>query len=215
MLRVADLGCGNGVLGIVYALNNPQAELTLVDDFMAVQSARENWQAVHGQRPVEVRAGNSLAEQPPAWLDLVLCNPPFHQQQVVGDFLAWRMFTQAKAALRQGGELSIIGNRHLGYHLKLKRLYGRVEQVGGDAQVRHPARDQGLAGYQHVCRHFAAPGLADQALEQRQSELQRGRRALAGDAVAIDHHRLIDEHAAAQPVAHARIAGDAAPLSTP
>ena len=129
-LRVADLGCGNGVLGIVYAQGNPQAELTLVDEsYMAVQSARENWQAIHGQRPVEIRAGDGLAEQPPASLDLVLCNPPFHQQQVVGDFLAWRMFNQAKAALAKGGELWIVGNRHLGYHLKLKRLFGNAEQV--------------------------------------------------------------------------------------
>ena len=129
-LRVADLGCGNGVLGIVYALHNPQAHLTLVDEsYMAVQSARENWQAALGERPVDIRAGDGLAEQPADSLDVVLCNPPFHQQQVVGDFLAWRMFQQAKAALSQGGELWIVGNRHLGYHVKLKRLFGKVEQV--------------------------------------------------------------------------------------
>ncbi|MCQ4280900.1 class I SAM-dependent methyltransferase [Pseudomonas stutzeri] len=129
-LRVADLGCGNGVLGIVYALGNPQAQMTLVDEsYMAVQSARENWQAIHGDRPADIRAGDGLAEQPMDSLDLVLCNPPFHQQQVVGDFLAWRMFTQAKTALCKGGELWIVGNRHLGYHLKLKRLFGKVEQV--------------------------------------------------------------------------------------
>ena len=129
-LRVADLGCGNGVLGIVYALGNPQAQLTLVDEsYMAVQSARENWQAILGDRPADIRAGDGLAEQPMDSLDLVLCNPPVHQQQVVGDFLAWRMFTQAKTALARGGELWIVGNRHLGYHLKLKRLFGKVEQV--------------------------------------------------------------------------------------
>ncbi len=129
-LRAADLGCGNGVLGIVYALGNPQAQMTLVDEsYMAVQSARENWQAILGDRPADIRAGDGLAEQPMDSLDLVLCNPPFHQQQVVGDFLAWRMFTQAKTALVKGGELWIVGNRHLGYHLKLKRLFGKVEQV--------------------------------------------------------------------------------------
>ncbi|MGE6662872.1 methyltransferase [Pseudomonas sp. NPDC077408] len=129
-LRVADLGCGNGVLGIVYALSNPQAQMTLVDEsYMAVQSARENWLAILGERPADIRAGDGLAEQPMDSLDLVLCNPPFHQQQVVGDFLAWRMFTQAKTALAKGGELWIVGNRHLGYHLKLKRLFGKVEQV--------------------------------------------------------------------------------------
>ena len=129
-LRAADLGCGNGVLGIVYALGNPQAQMTLVDEsYMAVQSARENWQAIHGDRPADIRAGDGLAEQPMDSLDLVLCNPPFHQQQVVGDFLAWRMFTQAKTALAKGGELWIVGNRHLGYHPKLKRLFGKAEQV--------------------------------------------------------------------------------------
>ncbi|MFI8745115.1 methyltransferase [Pseudomonas sp. NPDC077186] len=129
-LRVADLGCGNGVLAIAYALGSPQAQLCLVDEsYMAVQSARDNWRAALGERPVEIRAGDGLAEQPADSLDLVLCNPPFHQQQVVGDFLAWRMFQQARAALVTGGELWIVGNRHLGYHAKLKRLFRGVEQV--------------------------------------------------------------------------------------
>ena len=128
--RVADLGCGNGVLGIVCALANPQAQLTLVDEsYMAVQSAGENWRAALGERPVTLRADDGLASQPTDSLDLILCNPPFHQQQVVGDFLAWRMFQQSRAALVTGGELWIVGNRHLGYHTSLKRLFREVEQV--------------------------------------------------------------------------------------
>jgi len=128
--RVADLGCGNGVLGIACALANPEAQLTLVDEsYMAVQSARENWRAALGERPAEIRAADGLIGQAADSLDLVLCNPPFHQQQVVGDFLAWRMFQQARTALVAGGQLWIVGNRHLGYHAKLKRLFRGVEQV--------------------------------------------------------------------------------------
>ncbi|WP_341782075.1 class I SAM-dependent methyltransferase [Ectopseudomonas mendocina] len=131
--RVADLGCGNGVLGIAYALDSPQAELTLVDEsYMAVQSAQQNWRAALGDRPVTIRADDGLAEQPADSVNLVLCNPPFHQQQVVGDFLAWRMFQQARAALVSGGELWIVGNRHLGYHAKLARLFRSVEQVAAN-----------------------------------------------------------------------------------
>lgn len=128
--RVADLGCGNGVLALACAQANPEAQFTLVDEsYMAVQSARENWTAAFGERPVTIRAADGLADQPPRSLELILCNPPFHQQQVVGDFLAWRMFQQARAALTEQGELWLVGNRHLGYHVKLKRLFRRVEQI--------------------------------------------------------------------------------------
>lgn len=130
LARVADLGCGNGVLALACALANPEAQFTLVDEsYMAVQSARENWSAAFGERPVAIRAADGLADQPPRSLELILCNPPFHQQQVVGDFLAWRMFQQARAALTEQGELWLVGNRHLGYHVKLKRLFRRVEQI--------------------------------------------------------------------------------------
>lgn len=128
--RVADMGCGNGVLAIASALANPDAQYTLVDEsYMAVQSARENWQAALGQRPAEIVAADGLAGVEKQSLDVVLCNPPFHQQQVVGDFLAWRMFQQAREALVVGGALYIVGNRHLGYHSKLARLFRGVEQV--------------------------------------------------------------------------------------
>ena len=128
--RVADLGCGNGVLAIASALANPDAEYTLVDEsYMAVQSARENWRAALGERPANFEAADGLAGVEKQSLDVVLCNPPFHQQQVVGDFLAWRMFQQAREALVVGGALYIVGNRHLGYHSKLARLFRGVEQV--------------------------------------------------------------------------------------
>ena len=128
--RVADLGCGNGILAIASALQNAEAHYTLVDEsYMAVQSAQENWHAALGQREAVIRAGDGLAGQAPDSLDVVLCNPPFHQQQVVGDFLAWRMFQQARDALVVGGALYIVGNRHLGYHTKLARLFRGVEQV--------------------------------------------------------------------------------------
>ncbi|WP_085726100.1 class I SAM-dependent methyltransferase [Pseudomonas sp. R37(2017)] len=131
--RVADLGCGNGVLAIASALQNPEAHYTLVDEsYMAVQSASENWRATLGGREVTVRAGDGLAGQAAQSLDVVLCNPPFHQQQVVGDFLAWRMFQQAREALVVGGALYIVGNRHLGYHSKLARLFRGVEQVAAN-----------------------------------------------------------------------------------
>ncbi len=133
--HVADLGCGNGVMAIVCALENPEAQLLLVDEsYMAVQSAQENWQQALGQRPVTIYAGDGLGAVQPQTLDVVLCNPPFHQQQVVGDFLARRMFQQSHRALKPGGQLWVVGNRHLGYHITLKRMFSKVEQVAANAK---------------------------------------------------------------------------------
>lgn len=133
--QVADLGCGNGVLGIACALNNPQAQLHMVDEsYMAVQSAQENWQQALSERPVTIYAGDGLGAEQTESLDIVLCNPPFHQQQVVGDFLARRMFQQSHRALKKGGQLWIVGNRHLGYHVTLKRMFREVEQIAANAK---------------------------------------------------------------------------------
>ncbi len=83
------------------------------ESYAAVASARANVQG-----PAEFLVGDGLAEAEPGSVDLVLCNPPFHEHQAVTDATAWRMFVQAKRALRPGGELRIVGNRHLGYHVE-------------------------------------------------------------------------------------------------
>ena len=133
--QVADLGCGNGVLGIVCALNNPQAQLRMIDEsYMAVQSAQENWQRALAERPITVYAGDGLGAEQAETLDIILCNPPFHQQQVVGDFLARRMFQQSHRTLKKDGQLWIVGNRHLGYHVTLKRMFRDVQQIAANAK---------------------------------------------------------------------------------
>ena len=65
-------------------------------------------------------------------IDLILCNPPFHQSNTVGDQIAWQMFKQSNKALKQGGKLWIVGNRHLSYHVKLKRLFGNCRTIASN-----------------------------------------------------------------------------------
>lgn len=132
--QVVDLGCGNGVVGTAIALANPEAEVLFVDEsYQAVASAQETHRANTGGS-AEFRVGDGLAAVPAGSVDLVLNNPPFHSHQATTDTTAWRMFSGARRALRPGGELWVIGNRHLGYHLKLRRLFGNSELVASDAK---------------------------------------------------------------------------------
>ncbi|TQJ47189.1 methyltransferase [Streptomyces sp. SLBN-115] len=131
--RVVDLGCGNGIVGTAVALANPEAEVLFTDEsFQAVASAEATYKANGVPGHAEFRVGDGLAGVADGSVDVVLNNPPFHSHQATTDATAWRMFTGARRALRPGGELWVVGNRHLGYHLKLKRLFGNSELVAGD-----------------------------------------------------------------------------------
>jgi len=133
--RIVDLGCGNGVLSIQAAKTWPQAEVLGVDEsFMAVASATINAQQNTVANNCQFQVGNCLAELADTSADLVLCNPPFHQQRVVGDHLAMAMFADAARVLDEQGELWVVGNRHLGYHAKLKRWFKQVDQQGKHAK---------------------------------------------------------------------------------
>ncbi len=131
--RVVDLGCGNGVVGTAMALADPKAEVLFVDEsFQAVASAQDTYRANDVSGHAEFRVGDGLAGVPSGSVDLVLNNPPFHSHQATTDATAWRMFTGARRTLRPGGELWVVGNRHLGHHVKLRRLFGNSEVVASD-----------------------------------------------------------------------------------
>jgi 23S rRNA (guanine1835-N2)-methyltransferase len=129
--KVIDLGCGNGVQAIVAAKKWPQCQILGVDEsYMSVASATINANDNGVGAQCEFRANDCLTDIASASADLILCNPPFHQERVMGDQIAMRMFAQSAQVLAEGGELWVVGNRHLGYHAKLKRWFRQVEQVG-------------------------------------------------------------------------------------
>ncbi|MFD1661671.1 methyltransferase [Streptomyces caeni] len=132
--RVVDLGCGNGIVGLAAALADPQAEVLFVDEsYQAVASAAATHRD-NARGAAEFLVGDGLTGVPDASVDLVLNNPPFHSHQATTDATARRMFTGARRVLRPGGELWVVGNRHLGYHVKLRHLFGRCELVASDAK---------------------------------------------------------------------------------
>ena len=131
---IVDLGCGNGVLGLMAAIRNPSAKVIFTDEsYMAVESAIDNFVNTFGEsREAEFLQTDCLHGVEEDSASLVLCNPPFHQDNAINDDVAWQMFTESKAVLVKGGELWVIGNRHLGYHAKLKHLFGNCEVVASN-----------------------------------------------------------------------------------
>lgn len=131
---IVDLGCGNGVLGLVAAIKNPAANMIFTDEsYMAVESAIDNFCAVFGEtRGAEFLQTDCLYGVTDSSVSLILCNPPFHHNNTMNDDIAWQMFTESKMALEPQGELWVIGNRHLAYHAKLKHLFGNCDVIASD-----------------------------------------------------------------------------------
>lgn len=126
---ILDLGCANGIIGISAKRVNPEAKIIFSDESaMAIESAKTNYKNNFSDT-AEFIWTNCFENQPKNSLDLVLCNPPFHQGNTIGDFIAWQMFEDALAALKPGGLLRVIGNSHLGYQVKLKKLFGNSKII--------------------------------------------------------------------------------------
>ena len=132
--NIVDLGCGNGLLGLMAAKTNPAATVHFVDEsFMAIESARENFYRAFGQeRKATFKVGDGLNDFEAASADFILCNPPFHQQNTVGDQIANSMIKDSRRVLKAGGELWLVGNRHLNYHLSLNRLFGNHNVIASN-----------------------------------------------------------------------------------
>lgn len=130
--QVIDLGCGNGVIGLQVLSKQPTANILFIDEsYMAIESAKLN---IAKNLPSELaqcqfQINDCLTSVEGGSVDVILCNPPFHQQTATTDHIAWQMFKDSHRVLKKGGELRIIGNRQLGYHIKLKRIFGNEKLI--------------------------------------------------------------------------------------
>lgn len=133
--QVIDLGCGNGVIGLTILANQPTACIQFVDEsHMAIKSAQMNIESNLPELATQCQfhLNDCLTNIESNSVDLILCNPPFHQQTATTDHIAWQMFKDSHRVLKKGGELRIIGNRQLAYHIKLKRIFGNEKLIASN-----------------------------------------------------------------------------------
>ncbi len=133
--KVSDLCCGSGILGIKYKQLNNQAQVDFFDEsHMAVQSAEESWLQNNLDQQCSFQWDDGLSQQTDEKYDLILCNPPFHEQHTIGDHIAKRLFKDAKRCLNNDGSLIVVGNRHLAYTQTLKKYFKRVENIAHNSK---------------------------------------------------------------------------------
>ncbi|MFT7559766.1 MAG: 23S rRNA (guanine1835-N2)-methyltransferase [Flavobacteriales bacterium] len=143
--NVADLACGNGVLGLAYLkfhekshlTSHPTSSISFFDEsFQAIQSVEENIEFNMSNSDVNTKTyvNDGLLGVSEDEFDLILCNPPFHQLNTVSTAVARRLFEQAHKSLADGGEFWVIANRHLGYHHVIKKIFSNCSQIKANSK---------------------------------------------------------------------------------
>lgn len=136
--RILDLGCGNGVLGLVAALRQPGAHVTFCDDSaLAIDAARRSWAAnaerLAGRSAAFLHACDLRSVANHA-IDLVVCNPPAHVEGAETRAAAAAMFADVERVLHPDGAFWLVANGHLDYPDRLRQHFARVVVVQADTR---------------------------------------------------------------------------------
>lgn len=129
--QAADLGAGVGYLGVELLARCPR--ITALDlyeaEARALDLARRNLQS-HADRATLRFHWHDVTTGLPAKYDVIITNPPFHAQgRADRPDIGRRFIAAAAAAMRLGGRLWLVANRHLPYEAVLQEHFGEVRVV--------------------------------------------------------------------------------------
>ena len=144
--RVIDLACGNGVLGLQALLQYPNCRVHFVDESdYAIRSCAAS--LTINQIDLEratLHQNDGLFDLDLSGCDAILCNPPFHQEHQVSSHVADILIQQSYLALRPGGSLYLLANRHLQHGKQLRRFFNPVRQIASNDKfiLYHAMKDK-------------------------------------------------------------------------
>ncbi len=128
-----DLGCGTGILACLLARTR-QGTRVLATDRSAAATASARATAQANGLDVDVFRDDAMSTLPGSSVDLVVCNPPFHEGASLHTGSAEKLFAAARRVLRPGGEMWTVYNTHLAYKKALSDAIGPTEVAGKNAK---------------------------------------------------------------------------------
>ena len=133
---VADFCAGWGFVAAEVAARFPAVSaLDLYEaDFEALEAAKAN---LAGAAPRTAFFWCDLLAEPAARRhDAVVMNPPFHKGRAADPGIGGRMIRAAAAALRPGGRLVMVANRHLPYEPVLADAFAESREIARDGAFK-------------------------------------------------------------------------------
>jgi 16S rRNA (guanine1207-N2)-methyltransferase len=127
----ADLGAGWGFLALEVLARNPNVQaLDLYEaDARALELARHNLAEAGSEAALEFHWHDVTTGLPRSY-DFIVSNPPFHAHDAADrPELGQRFIGAASQALRKGGRLYLVANRHLPYEAALAAGFGQVREL--------------------------------------------------------------------------------------
>ncbi|MBF7686751.1 methyltransferase [Acinetobacter rathckeae] len=122
--RIADFGCGAGVIACYLAQQNKKNTIYALDvDAFALESTKMTFEANNISEQLECCAVQGIADMP-SQLDAIVSNPPFHQGVKTHYAVSEDLCREAKQHLRTNGELWIVANRFLNYSPIIEKSFG-------------------------------------------------------------------------------------------
>ena len=122
-MRIMDLGCGCGVVGIVAAKIAGEENVFMSDaDPMAVATARRNAER-NGVSGVHICVSDGFQSVDASGFDLILSNPPYQTDFSVAKGFIEKGFNRLKI----GGRLYMVTKRREWYKNKMISVFGGVE----------------------------------------------------------------------------------------
>jgi 16S rRNA (guanine1207-N2)-methyltransferase len=121
---VLDLGCGNGIVGLMAAKMAVRGNVVLVDsDAEAIRSATRSVEAnaLTNCTVLPSDAGSAVKTMS---FDVVLTNPPFHVGRRAEFDIANQFIRDAWEVLKPGGRFYLVANKRLPYENTIRDCFG-------------------------------------------------------------------------------------------